>query len=161
MRVALLLVAMFACRSSSPSDSSAKVTTPGLAIVGYGVQIVPAPATSASVLENGVLIFGPRADAPLPANVKNVAVKPGKPPTAPLTPHATAPVTMYSDGASDTTAISTGVGMASFQGVLTDVVLSQRTGVWTIVFDGRDQAWPQGQRLDVGDDGRSFKLVAK
>src|SRR5262249_1250449 len=33
---------------------------------------------------NGALIFGPRADAPLPAQVKNALAKPGKPPTRAL-----------------------------------------------------------------------------
>jgi len=146
---------MVACRSSAPPAP----TSSGLAIVGYGVRLVPAPTTSASVLENGVLIFGPRADAPLPAEVKNVAVKPGKPPTAPLKPHAEGPGTIYSDGATDTTSIATGVGMTTYDGILKEVSLSQRTGPWTIVSDGKDQAWSSGVRLDVADDGHAFKLV--
>ncbi len=127
-------------------------------IVGYGVQLVPAPATSATILENGALIFGPRAGAPLPAQIKNALANPGKPPTRVLAPHAEGQITIFSDGATDTTQILTGVGMTTFDGVLEDVSLSPRTGAWTIVSDGRDQAWAPNVRLDVADNGKSFTL---
>ena len=151
MRLAILAVGLLACQASSK---------PELAIVGHGVKIVPAPSTSAALMENGVLIFGPPANAPLPTEIKNVAVKPGKPPTAPLQPRPFEQATIYSDGAPDTTAVVTGVGMTSFDGVLAEVTLSTRAGAWTIVFDGKDQEWAPGRRLDVGADGHSFKLEA-
>jgi hypothetical protein len=157
MRFVIGLVGVIACQSSpAPMPKGA---TPTIAIEGYGVQIVPAPTTSATILENGALIFGPRAGAPLPAKVKNAMAKPGKPPTSALVPHADGRLTVYSDGGTDTTRIATGVGMATFDGVLEEVSLSPRTGTWTIVSDGKEQAWSPGVRLDVGDDGHSFKLA--
>jgi hypothetical protein len=152
MRLAWLVVGTFACGSSD----SPEARPPRLAIVGYGVQLVLTPTTSASVLENGVMILGPRADALLPAVVKNVAIKPGKPPTAPLVPRPNGAVTIYSDGAGDTTM---GVGMLTYDGILRGAALSERTGAWTIVSDGKDHAWPAGVRIDVADDGHTFKLV--
>ena len=119
---------------------------------------MPAPSTSATILPNGVLIFGPRADAPLPPVVKNVAVKPGKPPTGNLVPHPERSITVYSDGAADTTSIATGVEMSSYEGVLEDASLSSRTGDWVIVAAGKEQPWTPGVRLDVAADGRTFTL---
>jgi hypothetical protein len=145
-----------ACHSSSAP--APKATGPVLAIAGYGIQVVLAPTTSATVLDNGALILGPRAGAPLPAQIQNALATPGKPPTRALAPHAQGQMTVYSDGATGTTQIATGVGMTTFDGVLEDVSLSPRTGAWTIVSDGRDQAWAPGVRLDVADDGYNFTL---
>src|SRR5437868_10782495 len=131
MRRLLALLGLGACSSSSAP--AAKGPPPPLAIEGHGVQLVPAPSTSATILPNGVLIFGPRADAPLPPVVKNVAVKPGKPPTGNLVPHPERSITVYSDGASDTTSIATGVEMSSYDGVLKDASVSPRTGDWVII----------------------------
>lgn len=156
MRFMVGLVGVMACHSSSAP--APKATAPALAIVGYGVQLVPAPRTSATILANGALLFGPRADAPLPARITNALAKPGKPPTRALAPHAEGQITIYSDGATDTTQMATGAGMTTFDGVLEDVSLSTRTGAWTIVSDGRDQAWARGVRLDVADDGHNFTL---
>ena len=153
MRFALFGIGMVACGSSSSS------TPPRLAIAGHGVQLVPAPSTSAALLPNGVVIFGPRADAPLPARVRNVAVKPGTPPTGTLVPHPDGAITIYSDGNPGTTSIATGVEMTSYEGVLVDASPSPRTGAWVIVADGKEQAWTSGVRLDVAADGHSFTLV--
>jgi hypothetical protein len=157
MRSAIVLLCALGCHSSS----SPPPAEPALAIVGHGVQLVPSPGINVALLPNGALIFGPRAEAPGTGAIKNVAVKPGKPPTVALAPHAVGEATIYSDGAADTTAIMTGVGMTSFDGVLKQVSLSKREGPWTVVADGKDQAWSPGTRLEVADDGRTFKLVAK
>jgi hypothetical protein len=156
VRFLIGVAGVMACHSSSAP--APKPSTPALAIVGYGVQLVPAPATSATMLDNGALIFGPRAGAPLPAQIKNALAKPGKPPTHALAALSEGEITVFSDGATDTTHIATGVGMTTFDGVLEDVSLSPRTGAWTIVSDGKDQSWAPGVRLDVADDGHSFTL---
>lgn len=164
MRCTILLVGVCACQSSSPpGEGSASKTAPALplAIVGHGVQLVPAPSIGVAQLENGVLIFGPRADAAPQGQIKNAAVKPGKPPTGPLTPHVTGSVTMLSDGAADTTAVALGVGMTSYDGVLVSLTLSPHQGPWVIAVDGKDQAWTAGQRLSVEADGHTFRIDAK
>lgn len=150
------LIGVVACHSSSVP--APKANAPALAIVGYGVQLVPAPTTSATILENGALIFGPRADAPLPVQIKNALAKPGKPPTHALAAHPEGPITIFSDGATDTTQVASGVGMTNLEGVLQNVSLSPRTGAWTIVSDGKDHSWAPGVRLDVADDGHNFTL---
>jgi hypothetical protein len=154
MRFVVALVGLAACGSSAEK----KAAPPVLAIEGHGVQLVPAPSTSATILPNGVLIFGPRADAPLPAEVKNVAVKPGKPPARALAPVPRGSITIYSDGADDTTQIATGAGMSTYEGVLIDASLSTRAGAWTIVAAGKETAWTRGIRLDVAADGKTFTL---
>ncbi len=115
--------------------------------------------TSAAVLPNGALIFGPRADAPLPATIRNVIASPGKPPTSALVAQGRGQTTVFSDGAPDTTRIATGVGMTTVDGVLMDIALSSEAGPWTIVVAGERRPWPAGARLDVAADGHTFSLT--
>ena len=165
MRALCPLLALAACHSSSPGSpppasgqpAAAATATgaPALAIVGYGVELVPAPGISAAQLPNGVVIFGPRADKALPAGtLRNVAVKPGKPPTGPLTAHPQTRIVILSDGAPDTTAVALGDGMTSYDGVLTSVKLSPESGAWQVVVDGAKRPWAAGERINAADEGR-------
>jgi hypothetical protein len=97
-------------------------------------------------------VFGPLATAPRPEKVLNVAVKTGKPPTK-LEAKSEGAMTVYTDGGVDTTKLALGVNQTTYDGVLKEAGVSSRTGAWTVVADGKEEAWMPGKRLDVAADG--------
>lgn len=157
MRAALALLGLAACHSSSSEKAPEPAAPTSLSVEGYGVHLVPMPGTSCAHLANNTLVFGPLATEPKPANILNVAVKKGKPPTK-LAPVTEGSMTVYTDGGTDTTKVALGIDMTTYAGVLKDATVSPRTGAWTIIADGKEQAWTPGLRLDVKADGR-FELV--
>ncbi|HEY4175363.1 MAG TPA: hypothetical protein VGM90_00955 [Kofleriaceae bacterium] len=150
MRFALGVMVLAACQGKATEKAGAPAS---IAIEGYGVHLVPVPATSATLLPNGTVIFGPLATAPRPAKILNVAVKTGKPP-ARLAPHVEGQMTVYSDDVGDTTRLALGVNQTTYEGVLKEATVSSRAGAWTLIVDHRETPWTAGDRIDVGADGQ-------
>lgn len=125
-----------------------------LSIAGYGVEASPRLPVGVAHLEDDTLIFGPMNASEVPAQgLKNVLLKPGKPPTAlekRLTPGT--PLVTYSSGEDGTTLLALGNGMDGHESVLELFRAADYPAQWAIITDDHEIRWPASFTLRADGD---------
>lgn len=125
-----------------------------LSIAGYGVEVSPRLPVGVAHLEDGTLIFGPMNATEVPAQgLKNVLLKPGKPPTAAFEKRLApgTPLVTYSSGEEGTTLLALGNGMDGYESVLERFRTADYPAQWAIITDDHEIRWPT--RFTLRADG--------
>ncbi|MDB4955423.1 MAG: hypothetical protein JWO36_2992 [Myxococcales bacterium] len=111
-----------------------------LVVAGYGVEAKPKLPVAVGSLVDGSLIFGPFERQT--ANVKNVLVKPGLPPTGTFARHPIGNIVTYSTGQRGSTQVVLGVDMPTYDPVLDDFRAADHPAHWSIITDDHSIRWP-------------------